>query len=238
MATLISSVLANARVDLLESSASFWTDAELLQHFKEGVADLWRSIILLDEAHFQTTDITNVSLAANSETLTGVPTDCFKVVLIEPRDLSSTSSSALVMFWPRKGNSAAARNARQLSAQDPTGGLDIYYEVEGKGSPVAAPVIRVTPQVSSAVNLRFVYIANPAQGALTASDNNPIPGESDKALRAWVVAHARAKEREDRSPDPNFLAIYKTEKDSILTTLEPRQDQEPIVVEDFFGGYL
>jgi len=238
MATLISTILGNARADLLETSASFWTDAELLAHFKSGVNDMWGAIVDLDEAHYQTTDITNVSVAANSETLAGVPADCFRVVLIEPRDLTSTSQTSLVMFWPRKANSFMARNARQIPAQDPTAGLDIFYEVEGAGSPVAAPTIRIAPKVSSAIPLRFIYIPGPASDVLTAGSNNPVPGESDECLKAWVVAHARTKEREDRSPDPNWLAKYATEKASILVRLQPRQDQEPVFVEDCFGGYL
>jgi hypothetical protein len=238
MATLISALISRARIDLKETTARYWTDAELLDHFKTGVNDLWGAIVDLDEAHYQTTDITNVSVAASSETLTGVPADCFRVVLIEPRDLTSSSATSSVMFWPRKANSAAARNARQLSAQDPTAGLDIFYEIEGAGSPVAAPTIRITPQISSALTLRFVYISGPASASLTTGSNNPVPGESDEALKAWMIAHARAKEREDRSPDPNWLAKYATEKQNILVRLQPRQDQEPVVVEDLFGGYL
>ena len=238
MATLISTVLSRARIDLKELSARYWTDAELLDHFKTGVNDMWGSIIDLDEAHYQTTDTTNVSLTANSETLTGVPTDCFRVVLIEPRDFSATSQTSLVMFWPRKANSVHARNARQLSAQDPSGGLDVFYEVEGAGSPVAAPTIRVAPQVNTAINLRFIYLRGPASAALVAGSDNPVPGESDECLKSWVIAHARAKEREDRSPDPNWLVKYATEKANILVRLSPRQDQEPRVVEDMFGGYL
>ena len=52
---------------------------------------------------------------------------------------------------------------------------------------------------------------------------------------AWTVAFARAKEREDRSPDPAWLAIYATEKQNILTRLTPRQTQEPEIVGDMFG---
>lgn len=238
MATLISGIITDARVDLKETTARFWTDAELLAHFKKGVNDLWGAIVDLNQSHYQTTDITNVTVAANSETLAGIPSDCFRVVLIEPRDLSSAGPTPDVMFWPRGAHSAAARNARQITAQDPRGGLDIFYEVEGPGAPVATPTVRIAPTCTSVVNLRFIYIAAPGSATLTGASNNPIPGESDNAMKAWVVAHARAKEREDRSPDPNWLAIYATEKQNLLVRMAPRQQQEPDVVEDLFGAYL
>jgi hypothetical protein len=238
MATLLSTIITDGRVDLKETTASFWTDAELLAHLKKGINDLWGAIVDLHGAHYQTTDITNVSVAANTETLSGVPSDCFRVLLIEPRTLTAGTTGADVRFIPAKQNAAMARNARQLSAQDPVTGLDIYYEVEQAGSPVAAPTVRIWPQLSSALNLRFVYIPGPGSAALTTASNNPIPGESDNALKAWMVAHARVKEREDRSPDPNWLAIYATEKQNLLVRMTPRQEQEPEVVEDLFGGYF
>jgi hypothetical protein len=90
--------------------------------------------------------------------------------------------------------------------------------------------------VNTAISLRFVYV--PILAAVAAAGSNPIPGESDNALIAWCIAYARAKEREDRSPDPNWLAVYSTEKTNLLVRLTPRQTQEPEVVEDFFEGYL
>lgn len=237
MATTLATIIADARVELKETTASYWTDAELLQHLKKGINDLWGAVLDLNGAHYRTTDITNVSLAANTETLTGVPADVFRVELIEPRDLSSGASGSSVMFHPRSMKGPEARNARQLSAQDITAGLDIFYELEGAGSPIAAPTIRVAPQISTALNLRLIYLAGPATAAMTTASNNPIGGESDMALMAWCIAYARVKEREDRSPDPNWLAIYATEKSNILTRMAPRQSQEPEVVEDIFGGY-
>lgn len=237
MATAISSIITDARVDLKETTARFWTDAELLAHFKKGVNDLWGAIIDLNEEHFLTVDVTNVSLAADGTSLTGVPSDTFRVHLIEPRDTTSAGDYPDVLFVPRDYNSAAFRNARQLGAQDPSGGLAIYYTLTQPGSPVAAPTVLVAPSISSALTLRFVYVPGPGSAALTTASNNPIPGESDNALKAWMVAYARAKEREDRSPDPNWLAIYATEKQSLLVRMAPRQSQEPFVVEDMFGAY-
>ncbi len=234
MATLLSTVISNARVKLLETSASFWTDAELLVDALDGVRDLWKAVLALDEGHFFTQDITNVSLAASTSTLTGVPADLFRVELIEPRDLTSSAAVQNMTFEPRALNHPDFSGARSLGSVDPSN-RTIYYAVLGAGSPIAAPTIEIAPKVTTAVNLRLTYTAGLA--ALTASSNNPIPGESDHALMAWIIAHARAKERDDRSPDPEWLAMYAADKAHILSALTPRQTQEPEVAEAFFEAY-
>lgn len=232
MPTLLSSIRSQARLHLKETTAKFWTDAELLDITIKGVNDLWGAVIDLAGEHFQTIDATNVSLAADGTTLTGVPADTFRVHLIEPRDTTSSGAHRSVLFVPRDYNSAEFIAARARSSTYPTSGLTIYYALRSQGAPVAAPTVEVAPKVNSAVNLRFVYI--PTLATLTAASDNPIPGESDHALIAWTVAFARPKEREDRSPDPNWLTIYATEKQALLTRLTPRQTQEPEVVEGVF----
>lgn len=213
----------------------FWTDAELLDHIINGAKDLWAAFLDLYGDHYITVDTTNVSLAASATQLTGVPADCFRVNLIEPRDLSNASNGRNVMFVPRPYNHPAFMAGRTQAAFDPTTGGIVYYDVTGVGSPNGAPVILTAPQLSQALNLRFVY--NPTLAALTISSNNPIAGESDKALVAYGVAFARAKEREDRSPDPGWIAVYATEKQAVLTRSTPRQDQEPQVVDGLFDDY-
>jgi len=215
------------------AGTAYWSDDELLQLALRGCHDMWRTMIDLHEEHFLTIDTTNVSLAASTATLTGVPADTFRVVLIQPADTTSTSSSRGVVFKPANYNSPEFRASLATSAVDPTSGAIVYFALVNAGSPVAAPSVYVAPQLSSAVTLRFVYIPT-LSSSLTVASNNPIPGESDHALIAWVVAHALAKDREDRSPDPNWLAIYSTEKTAIMTASTPRQEQEPYVVRGVF----
>ena len=234
MATTLATIITNARVKLLETSASFWTDAELLVDAIDGVRDLWKAVLALDEGHFYTQDITLVSMAASTKTLTGVPADVFRVVLIEPRDLSSTASVQDLTFEPRALNHPDFSGARSLGDVSPSG-RTIYFSVLGAGSPVAAPTVEVAPTISSAVNLRFTYVAGLA--AMTSASNNPIPGESDHAVMAWIIAHARAKERADRSPDPEWLSMFAADKAHLLASLTPRQTQEPEVAEAFFEPY-
>jgi len=188
----------------------------------------------LNQEHFLTVDTSSVTLAANTASLTGVPTDVFRVHLIEPAD-TQTDPGQRILFVPRDYNSSEFINARSRTALDPNGGVTIYYTLTQAGAPVAAPTVLVAPQISSALSVRFVYV--PILAAVAAAGNNPIPGEADNALIAWTVAYARAKEREDRSPDPNWLAVYATEKRNLLVRLTPRQTQEPDVVEGVFSAW-
>lgn len=235
MATLLSAIETQVRRHLIEPTAGYWSSAELIDICNHGIKDLWGAIIDLHQEHWFATDATNVSLAADTTTISGVPTDVFRVTLIEPRDVSSSASGRETNFIPRDYNSHEFCTARSLAASEPGNGQIIYYAVTQAGAPVGAPTIYVAPQLSSALNLRFNYI--PVQAAVTSAGNNPIPGESDNALVAWTVAYARAKEREDRSPDPNWLSIYATEKQNLLVRLTPRQEQEPEFVTGMFEEF-
>lgn len=234
MATLLSKIETDARKHLLEATASFWTSDELIVHINDGIKDLWRMIIDLHQEHFMTVDATNVSLAKDTTDLTGVPADVFRVLLLRARDVSNISGARGMTFIPRDYNSDEFQSAQTLPSQDPRG-LILYYNIQGAGAPTGAPTIQVAPQITSATNLTLAYI--PIQTTLTSSGNNPIPGDSDAALVHYTVAMARAKEREDRSPDPTHLQLYSTHKQNLRTVLTPRQEQEPDVVEALFQGY-
>lgn len=232
--TLISTIETQARRQLLETTASFWTSAELVDICIAGIKDLWRDIVDLKAEHFFTVDTTNVSMAADTATLTGVPSDVHKVYLIEPADTSETTGKPRLKFTPLDYNHDMFASARSQGSIDATAG-EIFYAVVGAGSPVAAPTIYVAPTINAAVTLRFVYV--PTLATMTSSSTVPIPGEADNALVAWTVAYARAKEREDRMPDPGWLSIYGTEKQHLLQSLGLRQYQEPTVVDGLFSEY-
>lgn len=236
MATPFSTIRTRVRTFLRETTANYWTDAEIFDHLLAGAKDLWGSLVDLHEEHYQTVDATNVSLAASTDTLTGVPADVLRVLLIEPRTITTAGASRYVTFRPKKYNSDEFSSARMMSAQDPSGALTIFYAISGAGAPVAAPVIYAAPHVTTAIPLRLVYIPS-LSSSLAAGSDNPIPGESDNALFAWGVAWCRAKEREDQSPDPNWLATYATEKQAIQTRLTPRQEQEEETVQGMFDGF-
>ena len=244
-ATPYSSLIRAARYHLSAAKGAdatyktdkFWSDAELLNIATRGTTDLWAKYIDQHEEHFLTNDATNVSIAASTSTLSGVPTDTFRIYLIEPRDITSTGSARDVTFVPRDYNHAEFINARAWGDQTPEGGITVFYALSGAGAPNGAPVVTIAPTLSAAVNLRFVYIPTLGVQTYTETSTNPIPGESDHAIIAWIVAYARAKEREDRSPDPAWLAVYATEAQSLMMRATPRQEQEPVVVDGLFASY-
>lgn len=234
MATPLSTLETIARRHLVETTARFWSSAELIDLASAGVRDLWRDIVDLKAEHFCTIDTINVSIAANGTTLSGVPQDVHKVYLIEPRNTTTSGSNTGLIFKPKDYNHPDFQSARALSAVDPTNAC-IYYAIIKQGAPVNAPTIVIAPSMTSLVNLAFTYV--PTLGTLSANADNPIPGEADNAVVAWMVAFARAKEREDRSPDPEWLAIYATEKQHLLQSLGLRQLQEPMFVDAVYEQY-
>ena len=217
-------------LEVAEVSDSFWTDAELLEHGINAAKDLWKGVIDVYQDHFLRINTTSVSVVANQSTLSGVPADCFRVKSIEPRVPASYPN---MFFRPRDWGHTTFIGARAGAAQDPTGSV-FLYDLVGPGPPVAAPDVWIGPQSSSNVLLTFAYISA-VSDSLTTASVNPIPGETDMAVQAWIVAHARAKEREDRSPDPEWLAIYGTEKANLIVAVTPRQEDEPDITEDLFG---
>lgn len=236
MATLLSALETQARRHLIETTASFWTSAELIDILNHGIKDLWGAYTDLHQEHYFTNDITSVSIAADTATLSGVPTDVFRILLIEPKVTSSLGTYRGLVFVPRDYNHQDFVAARTWGSVTSSVDSVIYYTLSQAGAPVGAPTIHIAPTLSGAIaagDIRLVYI--PTIAAKVAGDTNPIPSESDNALIAWTVAYARAKEREDRSPDPNWLAVYATEKQNLLTRSTPRQEQEPELVDPMFS---
>ena len=230
MATTVATIISRARQVLNEATAAFWSDAELLAHVQEGAADLWKALVGVNEDHFFTLS-TSSSVAANQSTLSGVPSDLYRIKLIEPTTLSSYVNT---FFQPRDYAHPDFRRARAQSAQDPQGQV-FYYDVVSEGPPVSTASIYVAPQSNAAFNLTIGYIRTIS--SLATGSNNPIPGESDHAIVAWTIAHARAKEREDRAPDPEWLAVYGTEKKNLVQVATPRQVDELETADALFEPY-
>lgn len=234
MPTTFAQIETLARLRLVEITPRFWSSAELLEISIAGSRDLWRDVVDLKQEYYLKVDDKNVFLAANSSELSGVPTDVHKIYLIEPRDITETSSTRGIIFKPLDFNHASFQSARARVATTPEHTV-IWYAITGQGAPVNAPIIRVAPQVSSLLNVTLSYV--PTLGDMNSNSIVPVPGEVDNALVAWTVAFARAKEKEDRSPDANWLSIYATEKAHLLHSLGLRQLQEPTYVEAMFSEY-
>lgn len=242
MPTTLGAIVSRTRTQILApvhqsgaiSPDAFWTDDELLAHVIAGCRDLWRAVVDLHQDHFVKTD-TAVVLPAAAEALTGVPADCFRILSLQPRDLSESGSPSL-RFRRAAVTSRDFLLAEQRTAIDAigTGGV-VYYALVNAGSPVMTPEILTAPQVTSAVPIRLRYVPT-LPGALTVDSVNPIPGESDHALMAWCAAYALGKQNPDGTltPDPTWLSVYSTEKESIKVVIEPRDASSPQIVRGVF----
>ena len=243
--TPYSSLIQSARLqiaaargaDATYTTDQFWTDAELFSYAKSATTDLWKAVIDLHHEHFLTLNSTDVSLQSGANQLTGVPLDTFRVYLIE----STTPSTTGCDFIPRAANSDEFRSARLQGAQAPLTpgrGIRVYYCLTGVGAPGNTPVIVTAPALSAVVSLNFWYVPTLGVAQYTlANSTNPIPGESDQAIINWIVAYMRAKERDDRTPDPAWVTLYAAEKTNLLASLTPRQEQEAEYVESIFGAW-
>lgn len=236
-ATTVDSIIVQVRRQLVEVTARYWSDDELKDIFKLGVMDLWGAILDLHQDHyFAVIEDGSVTLDANATQLKGVPDDCFRVMLIEPLRTNLDPFGGLACaFVPRKYNHPDFVSARSWGNAESalTAGV-IYYDVTGPGAPVSAPTIRTAPKIATTIPLRLAYYP-----MLDVNDINPVPGGSDNALKAWTIAYANAKEGAQgaRIPDAGWLAVYATEKQTILTRMTPRQEQEADVVDGLFDNY-
>lgn len=234
MATTLQSIITDVRSLLIapitgDNADEFWTDAELLGHLNRGIKELWREINDIYQNHFLTVDKTNVYTTAGSDLLTGVPADMAILRKLAPRD---PATYPYLRFEYKNLDHRDFIAAETQSAFDPSQARLVYFYISQAGAPVAAPEIHIAPLISAAIPLTLAYV--PTLPLYTASDNNPIPGESDQALLSWTAAWARAKEREDRQPDPNIIGTYAAERQKILTSLAPRQTQDEEVAEALF----
>ncbi len=230
-ATSIASILAQVRAQLVEPTARFWTDAELIAIMNLGAQDLWGAILDLHQDHYFRINEANVILHSGYTELSGVPADCFRVRLIEARDTTPSGTGRNVEFIPRKYNHPDFISSRAAGTTGSTSPI-ICFQIVGEGAPAGAPRIVIAPAISFELPLRLVY--NPTIEVLADGTGiNPVPGSSDNALKAWTLAYARAKETSEHTPDTGWLTIYATEKQLILTRLTPREEQEPEVVDSF-----
>jgi hypothetical protein len=233
MSSTMQEVQDLVRERLHEPEPLFWSESELHKILIAGVKDLWRDIVDLKAEHYLVVNDTDCYIPSGSEQMAGVPADVHKVYLIEPRELGTEGARTTLYFTPRDFNHDEFRSARSVPTIYPPYG-EIFYAVTGQGSPVGAPTIRIAPKVSADQDVTLSYV--PTLEPLHLESVVPIPGEADNALVAWGVAYARAKEREDRAPDANWLSIYGTEKQHLLQSLGLRQYQEPTITDGMFDA--
>jgi len=236
MATTIGNIETLVRQRLNEITPRFWTSQEITDIIISGIKDLWRDIVEVKQEHFFKVNNTDVYFPAESLALAGVPLDIHKIYNIEPRDITVNATNHGLKFTPLDYNDKDFQAARTMDAIEPSS-AEIYYSITGAGGPIDAPTIYCSPKVTADVDISLAYIPNLPD--MNTNSQIPIPGEVTNALVTWGVSYARAKEREDRAPDPGWLSLYATEKAHILESLGRREYQEntfaKAVFEEFWG---
>lgn len=234
MPSSISDIEARVRIKLLELTPRFWTSEELVSDINAGIKDLWRSTVDLKQEHYLNVDNDHVVLPANATEMIGIPDDVHKVYLVEPVDLSENGSNVGLTFRDLDYNHRFFQQARAMAAVQPQN-TTIYYTITGQGGPVSAVRVRCAPKLTSPVKISFSYC--PVLQFLTGDDAVPIPGEADTAIINWAIAYSRAKEREDRAPDPMWLSAYSAEKQNLLESLGLRNYSEPKYTDALYEDY-
>lgn len=237
MSTTCASLITRVRDLINESTASFWSDAELLRYMNGAINDLYRRIKDNIQDDFFTLDESNVSAAASTAALTGVPSNVAEIRQLLPRSIVSYPN---LRFWPRKWTDYDFQAARASTALDPISGGDVFYAIYGTGGPVGAPNIEIAPTLSAAVPLTLAYV--PSRTEITSDATvNPIPGESDMALVYYTTAHALGRtphgDNDTMRPDSAYMKLFEQEAVKIVVASTPRQTDEPDVAEAFFEMY-
>lgn len=233
MPSTFAEVQALVREQLVEPEPIFWSSEELHGILTRGAKDLWRSVVDLKQEHYLRVNTTDVFIPSGGTQLMGVPSDVHKIYLIEPRNVDRQAGGSSTIFTPLDYNHDDFRGARAYPRMSPPYS-EIFYAIHGQGSPVSPPTIEIAPSITTTFELKFCYV--PTLDPMQLESTVPIPGEADNALVAWGMAYARAKEREDRTPDPGWLAIYNTEKKNLLQSLGLRQYQEVQTVDGVFDA--
>lgn len=230
MATPISRLITIARRHLNEPvqiAGGSWTDAELAMLANLGCNDLWRAVNDNFQDYFL--DEFEVTQASGATTLTDVPDDVAIVRGLEP--LVPSARPGLVYEHKNFVHVDFAR-ARAQDSIDPSQGGKIFYHLRGPGAPVDTAQIDVAPATNAAVALRLTYV--PTLTEVDELSDNPIPGQSDNAIVAWIVGYAMAKVSEDQAPNAGWLTLYGTEKTNLLVALTPRQTDDEDIAEAMF----
>jgi len=171
------SVLTNCRAQLYETTATYWTDAELYGYMWYGEREL-AQLVPCTEAAFLTATVTDTSgYTSPSDILyyDRVTYDSVKLKRVDQTDVD-------------------ALNRRGYGASSTTGQPTHYYEY-GK-------MVYVWPIPQEAADLKFWYFSEPAEVTAAATDFT-VPSMFQSYLQDYVLYRAWAKD--DNEGKANFF---------------------------------
>ena len=203
--------LARVRYLIKESTASFWTDAELYTYISDAEQEVFNLIMEEDEGYFQTTNATIDYVNGTQEY--DLPTDCVKVVLVERTDVEPDKTLHPI----RMQDKLQYEPANQTSATDED---YEYYYISGTKIGIV-PI----PDENATNNLKIYYIARPtavtsSSTAFTVSDD--YGAHSLISVKAAIIAKLKGDE-----PTGDLERKEMKLEARLKTSLVSRQIQEP-----------
>lgn len=195
--TQASTIITNARYYLDESTASFWSDAELLVFLNDGQENIASRALCTE-----TTE--TVSLVANTVEYT--PTTDYISIIAVIYNNASGAKAAL--------EQKTVRHVGE-TYQSTTPGY--YYDFGGK--------VGIFPALSSVTSETVDLYLVQRPTTLTSADYIGIPAVYEKALTYYIVAQALVKDRQFAKAS-FMLQLYQSEIDRFRQDWSPKREAD------------
>lgn len=182
--TLASAIITDARAYLNESTASFWSDAELLQFLNDGMVDI------VSRSHcLETTEDINLVADQLEYTITST------YIVVKAVHYVDSDSEI-------KG--LAQRSPNKVGKPEIVDEPKYWYDWAGK--------IGVYPVLTSVTTEKVTLYLITRPTAIASNANVTTPAIYDKALTLYIVAQAWAKDRQMGKYNQT-MALYQAELD-------------------------
>ena len=233
----LSDLRLRVRDQLDESSASFWTDAQLNRYINRAKDRVWNRLKAANEYYCTVTRTSNDgALTIQGESYTA---SAFRIVAgtsdyVLPPDLDTlsiieciTSGYEDLTFTRIDINDPEFRAARSLTDNQTPGG-EIFFDIINE-----PPSMRIVPKLSTTLDLRITYVATLADLS-SDTDRLTLPNPLYLAVCDYATMFAL---RQDRSPD---AGTYESSGDKIIAEkfgADFRQTQDVQVARGFLEGW-
>lgn len=218
-----------------ESSASFWTDAQLNRYINRAKDRVWNRVKALNEDYFTVTrsstdgsltilsesyNASSFAIAADTRDYT-LPPDFSEMKLIE----CITDSYEDIRFVYRDLARPDMRAMLELADSQTPGGF--FFDIIGERT------MRIAPMSSVALDLRITYVQSFADLS-DDTDELTMPHPLYLAVEEYAIARAL---RQDRNPD---AAAAEAAGDKIIAEMfgaHHRQTQDVEIADAYLGDY-
>jgi len=225
------------RDQLDESSASFWTDAQLLRYLNRAQSRVWNRLKAANEYYCTVTRTSNDgALTIQGESYTA---SAFRIVAgtsdyVLPPDFDQMSTIEVITLGYEELsitrldiNDPEFRGARSLvDNQSPSG--EIYFDIVGEPASM-----RIAPKSDTTLDLRITYVQTLADMSAD-TDRLMLPNPLYIAVADYATMYAL---RQDRSPD---AGTYEASGDKLIAEKfgsDFRQTQDISVARSYLAGW-